>query len=360
MVKQKNEDTSDDEHDWRDIEVIGELKASNHGVKEPLVQLAVYAREVCVSQPTRRYLHAFTICGSWMTTWVFDRSGCYDPDPFNIHQQPERFIQVIAGYIMMDEEQLGLDTFIERDGDGYFVQVEKNVRIQLEPKPLIRQRAIVSRGTSCFLSRMADSGNWDYVTKFSWTSDRRESEPRLFQLANEKGVKGLARLVGHCDITSISEMRSVMTFKEPYTFRCTPNVSPSQSVHPLCPAVSSKTPSSTSAVNASVRSGKRKSTSEYPESKRPRFESDCASAQNEVTFKVQETQGTLVCLFPVRVRTIIAFFAVWLYLLLAGRSINTNRPWNCWGHCAMRSKHIGLFTLRARFFTGTSRRTTSS
>ncbi|KAL1976835.1 hypothetical protein VTN31DRAFT_3117 [Thermomyces dupontii] len=32
IVKRKNEDTSDDEHDWRDIEVIGELKASNHGV----------------------------------------------------------------------------------------------------------------------------------------------------------------------------------------------------------------------------------------------------------------------------------------------------------------------------------------
>ena len=182
VLKRRNGDTSNDEHDWRDIEVIGELKASDRGVKDPLVQLAGYAREVFASQPTRRYLHAFTICGSLMTTWVFDRSGCYSPASFNTHEQPERFIRVIAGYTMMDEEQLGLDTFIERDGDRHFVRVqheESEVRLELQPKPLIRQRAIVSRGTSCFLSRMGNSEDWEYVTKFSWTSDRREPEATL-------------------------------------------------------------------------------------------------------------------------------------------------------------------------------------
>ncbi|KAL1972135.1 hypothetical protein VTN31DRAFT_7354 [Thermomyces dupontii] len=292
MVKRKNEHTSDNGHDWRDIDVIGELKGSNHGVKGPLVQLAVYAREVFAWQPTRRYLHAFTICGSWMTTWVFDRSGCYSPDSFNIRQQPERFIRVIAGYVMMNEEELGRDTFIQRDGDRYFIQFEKNLRFQLKPKPLLCHRAIVSRGTSCFFSRMADSEDWDYVTKFSWTSDRWESEVRLLQRANERGVKGIVRLVGHCDITSISELRSEMTFKEPYTFRDTPNVSPSQSVHPPCPAVSSENPSWNSAVNSSGRLGKRKATSEYPKSKRSRFESGSVSAPKEVTFQVREAQGT--------------------------------------------------------------------
>ncbi|EDN02619.1 predicted protein [Histoplasma mississippiense (nom. inval.)] len=84
IVKRKSGKPSDTEHDWRDIEAIGELKASdNRGVKDTLVQLA--------------------------------RSG-----PFNIHKEPERFIRMMAGYTMMNEDELGLDMFIERDGNNRF------------------------------------------------------------------------------------------------------------------------------------------------------------------------------------------------------------------------------------------------
>jgi Fungal protein kinase len=55
-----------------------------------------------------------------------DRSGCYSPGAFDIHEEPERFIQVIAGYTMMDEEELGLDTFTEQDGDCRFVHIEQD------------------------------------------------------------------------------------------------------------------------------------------------------------------------------------------------------------------------------------------
>lgn len=102
----------DSKHDWRDIEVIGELKESGKdGVKKTLVQVARYVRDIFAYQPTRRFVHAFTICGREMEVWVFDRSGCYSPGPFDIHQEPERFVRVIAGYTMMDEDELGLDTF---------------------------------------------------------------------------------------------------------------------------------------------------------------------------------------------------------------------------------------------------------
>ncbi|KMU73473.1 hypothetical protein CISG_03608 [Coccidioides immitis RMSCC 3703] len=146
IVKRKSGKPSDTDHDWGDIEVIGELKASNNdGVKRTLVQLARYARDVLTCQPTRQYLHAFTICGPFMTAWVFDRSGCYSPGPFNIHEQPERFIQVIAGYTMMNEEDLGLDTFTERDGNHRFIYVAQEgteMKLQMKPQPLTRQRAI--------------------------------------------------------------------------------------------------------------------------------------------------------------------------------------------------------------------------
>ncbi|OJD28487.1 hypothetical protein ACJ73_00118 [Blastomyces percursus] len=143
IIKQKTgePEPSDTKHNWKDIEVIGELKASNNGVKRTLVQIGRYVRDVFTCQPTRRYIHAFTICGREMEVWVFDRSGCYSPGAFDIHNEPERFIQVITGYTMMNQDELGLDTFTEQDGDCHFIHVEQEgaetmKRLQLKLDPL--------------------------------------------------------------------------------------------------------------------------------------------------------------------------------------------------------------------------------
>ncbi|KAL1977857.1 hypothetical protein VTN31DRAFT_716 [Thermomyces dupontii] len=262
-----------------------------------------------------------------MTTWVFDRSGCYSPDSFDIHKQPERFIRVIAGYTMMDEEQLGLDIFIERDGDRQFVRVKhegKEVRLELQSNPLICQRAIVSRGTVCFLSRKEVSEDWEYVTKFSWTSDRRQPESTLLQRANQKGVEGIARLEGHCSIVSISDMRSGMTFTTPYTFRGASNITQSQSLHSPLPALSAnKTRSWSSVVNSSERSNKRKSASTLPKPKRSRSGGNSVGASNEVTFEVQEKQGT--SLFSAREDPYDNRILRCLVIFPAGRPIYTYR-----------------------------------
>ncbi|RMZ89596.1 hypothetical protein DV736_g3180, partial [Chaetothyriales sp. CBS 134916] len=224
FVKPSDSQTSDTAHDWKDVRVIGELKESNRDKKGTLLQISRYVRDVFSCQPTRRYVHAFTICGREMEAWVFDRSGPYSPGPFDIHDEPERFIQVIAGYCMMNEEELGLDTFTERDVDGCFVTLEQDgaespTKMRLEPLPITHQRAIVCRGTSCFLTRTPGSKGHDCVTKFSWTSDRRRPEADLLRLARQRGVKGIANLIAHRRITDIAELRSGLTFGEPYSFR---------------------------------------------------------------------------------------------------------------------------------------------
>ncbi|KAL1956480.1 hypothetical protein VTO42DRAFT_7278 [Malbranchea cinnamomea] len=306
IVKRKIGEPSGSEHDWRDIEVIGELKASNsHGIKKTLVQLARYARDVFACQPTRRYLHAFTVCGRAMEVWVFDRSGCYSPGPFDIHDVPERFIQVITGYLMMNEDELGLDTFMERDGNSRFITIEQEGaevnRVQLRPKPLTRQRAIVCRGTSCYLTKSPDapeSDDWSYVTDFSWTSDRRKPEADLLRLANRKGVKGIATLVGHRFITSISEMRSGMTFTKRYSFRSPASAASSFSRSQPPPALSqsfSDLHSLSIAETTGERPLRKRKSGEIgsKSSKRSKSTSHQPSpARNEVTYDVEEAQGT--------------------------------------------------------------------
>lgn len=294
VVRRKNRESSEAEDIQKDIAVIGELKASNYnGVKKPLIQLAVYARDVFANQPTRRYLHAFTICGSKMEPWVFDRSGCYSPGPFNIHEYPDRFIRVLSGYIMMSEDELGLDTFKQREDGSELIQFEgdgyKTQRLQLHPVPLAHRRAIVSRATSCFLAKHPDSNDYDHVAKFSWLPSERKPETYFFKLAHQRGVQGIARLVGHCDITSINDMRSGITFTKRYSFRGTAG-SVSSFSRVLFEPQDQVNKHLGSKDNSTKRSMKRKLVDEDLKSKRPKFHQR-SSLQNEVTHLTMESDG---------------------------------------------------------------------
>ncbi|MCJ1237182.1 hypothetical protein MMC14_005167 [Varicellaria rhodocarpa] len=238
FVKPSGVGRSDAKHNWKDVQVIGELRASNSDWKTKLLQLGRYMRDIFYTQPTRRFVHGFTILGTTMELWVFDRSGPYSSGPFDIHEEPEQFIRAIAGYAMMSDEELGLDTFIERNGGDLFITITedatgKEKRFQLERDPLVVQRAIVCRGTTCYRTKDLED-----VAKFSWTSAKRSSEADLLRLAHQKCVKGVARLLGYQLITSIEEMRSGLTFPAPHHFRITSpdtsaSFSQSQSQQPL-------------------------------------------------------------------------------------------------------------------------------
>lgn len=52
-----------------------------------------------------------------MRSWMFDRSSPYSSTAFDINEKLKRFVRIIATYVMMSDEELSLDTFIERDND---------------------------------------------------------------------------------------------------------------------------------------------------------------------------------------------------------------------------------------------------
>ncbi len=216
----------DAKHDWRDVLVVGEHKKSGGNFKNDLVQLSGFVREVFAVQPTRLFVHCFFLLGTKMELWVFDRSGPYGSGEFDIHMEPEKFVQAIAGYAMMSDDELGLDAFLQQEDGGPFVSVTEDTsgeekRLRLEPKPFVKQRALVCRGTTCF--RTYDQAS---VVKLSWTSDKRKPEVEHLRLAREKGVKGITSLLGYHRITSIEELRKGLTFTKPYSFRfASPNSS---------------------------------------------------------------------------------------------------------------------------------------
>ena len=212
FVKNHNKPSSD-AYDWADVRVVGEHTVS---VKESkFQQLSRYAHHIFTAQPRRRFLHGFTLCHDIMELYIFDRSGSYSAEPFDIQAEPERFIRALSGYCMMSDEEIGLDTFIEREGTKEFVTVveektEKQIRLQMENNPIARQAAIVGRGTSCYRTFDQES-----VIKFAWPdASRWLTEPQLLRAAQEKKVKGVARLGGYKRITSVSEHRACLKFKQ--------------------------------------------------------------------------------------------------------------------------------------------------
>ncbi|KAG9249704.1 serine/threonine-protein kinase Sgk2 [Emericellopsis atlantica] len=203
---------------YKHVLVVGEQKKSydTGRFKADLLQITRYVRGVFADQPTRRFVHAFSLCASTMELWVFDRSGPYSSGPFDIHDEPDKFARAFVGYATMDDDAMGLDTFIERK-DGHRCVIlddlngnESKVRLR---SPIVRQKAVVCRGTTCFETRNS------HVAKFSWASDKRKLEVEQLKLAEERGVKGVAKVVAHRQITTIAEVRNGLEFPERHRFR---------------------------------------------------------------------------------------------------------------------------------------------
>ncbi|KAI9863684.1 MAG: hypothetical protein M1813_003707 [Trichoglossum hirsutum] len=221
-------------YNWRDVRVIGELKQSviKNAYLDEFKKFCGHAREVFASQPTRLFLHGFIIRGSTVELWVYDRSGPYSCERFDLHASPDRFIKVIVGYTMMSDEELGLNTYIEDNKYGKYIMIKldgkiKKQRLYLEEVPIASQRAIVCRGTTCYRAKRPNVKDWGFVVKFSWRSDKRRAEGELLQLAKDRGVWGVAELCGHEVRTSIAELRQGLQFGKPRIFPSS-SMSPSQ------------------------------------------------------------------------------------------------------------------------------------
>ncbi|KND86475.1 hypothetical protein TOPH_08888 [Tolypocladium ophioglossoides CBS 100239] len=203
---------------YKHVLVVGEQKKSDDTgkFKATLLQLARYVRGVFADQPTRRFVHGFTLSNSTMELWVFDRSGPYSSGPFDIHGEPDKFARAFVGYCTMDDDAMGLDTFIEREYGHRYITLDDTsggeTRLRLA-QAIVRQRAIVCRGTTCYGTRNS------HVAKFSWASDKRKQEVEHLKLAEERGVKGVARAVAYRRITTIGTMRKDLEFPGPHRFR---------------------------------------------------------------------------------------------------------------------------------------------
>ncbi|TWU78629.1 hypothetical protein ED733_005229 [Metarhizium rileyi] len=186
---------------WEHILVPGELKSnpSADRASKAWLDLGTYAREVLAAQDNRRFILGFTICGSLMRIWEFDRLGAIASEQFDINKDGLQFVTTILGFLWMNDEELGFDPTIKtKDGKRFFEINRKNSTERLIIDEVMqRARCIAGRATTCWKVHREGCPEEPLVVKDSWQYPERDEEGQLLLEATEKNVVNVAQYYHH-------------------------------------------------------------------------------------------------------------------------------------------------------------------
>ncbi|KAK8016085.1 hypothetical protein PG993_014274 [Apiospora rasikravindrae] len=155
--------------------------------------------EVLAAQDTRRFVLGFTICGSLMRVWLFDRLGGIASERFDINEDGQQFVCTILGFLWMDEEHLGFDPSMKTLDGQRFIEIERDggtERIIIDGV-MQRARCIVGRATTCWKAHCEDRPQTPLVIKDSWQYTERPEEGELVCEATAGGILNVARYYHH-------------------------------------------------------------------------------------------------------------------------------------------------------------------
>ncbi|KAK3383803.1 hypothetical protein B0T24DRAFT_688486 [Lasiosphaeria ovina] len=189
---------------WSHILVPGELKSNPSAdiLSKARLDLATYAREVLAAQDTRRFVLGFTICGSFMRIWEFDRLGGIASEKFDINKDGLQFVSTVLGFLWMNEEELGFDPTIMTANGERFIEIERDGSIErvIIDGVIQRVRYIASRASTCWKAHPEGYPQIPLVIKDSWQYPERDEEGDLLREATGKGVVNMARYYYHTTV----------------------------------------------------------------------------------------------------------------------------------------------------------------
>ncbi|KAF1354391.1 hypothetical protein EJ07DRAFT_132963 [Lizonia empirigonia] len=187
---------------WSQILVPGELKSNPSADKasKAWLDLGRYARDVFAAQDSRRFVLGFTLCGSFMRLWEFDRLGGIASEKFDINEDGLQFVSAVLGFLFLNEEQLGFDPTVITAGDKRYIEIERDNHTErlVIDEVVKRVPCVAGRATTCWRAhRDGDDSRTSLVIKDSWQFPEREEEGELLREATEKGVVNVARYYHH-------------------------------------------------------------------------------------------------------------------------------------------------------------------
>jgi len=189
---------------WSDVLICGELKKNPNADTAPNAwrSLVRYVSQVFATQDNRRFVLGFTICGSLMRVWEFDRLGGIASANFDIQGKDYWWALVYAmlSILIMSEEQLGFDpTIIKVDGKR-FIHIKRNDQQErlIIDEMVKHSPCIAGRATTCWKAHLElGDSRIPLVIKDSWQYPERQEEGEMIREATDKGVVNVARYYHH-------------------------------------------------------------------------------------------------------------------------------------------------------------------
>ncbi|KAN0076161.1 hypothetical protein V8E54_006303, partial [Elaphomyces granulatus] len=187
---------------WSQILVPGELKSNPSADTAPKawLDLGRYARKVLAAQDTRRFVLGFTICGSLMRVWEFDRLGGIASERFDINEDGLQFVSTILGFLWMNEEELGFDPTIITADNQRFIEIERDgvtERLIIDGVIHRARPCIAGRATICWKAHRERDSQTPLVIKDSWQYPERDEEGKVLCEATDLDVVNVARYYHH-------------------------------------------------------------------------------------------------------------------------------------------------------------------
>lgn len=150
-------------------------KPPARAIEPSWLDFAVYAKEIMAAQDNRRFLLSFTLYGSVMRVWQFDRLGGIVSEQFDIHKQGYKFVLTILGFLCMNDKELGLDPTIETIDNKRCIVIKREGQRKefIVLKELVKQdRNIEGRATKCWVGHPKTNPKKKLIVKDVWENGR--------------------------------------------------------------------------------------------------------------------------------------------------------------------------------------------
>ncbi|KAJ2914096.1 hypothetical protein MD484_g6317, partial [Candolleomyces efflorescens] len=171
-------------------------------VDEQLARVAIYARQLFIHQPNRRFVRTLFLTGHLLRLFHFDRSGVQYTPPLDVHEDPYTFVRLVLGMSSPNEADIGLDTSIRwtvengRKIAGTLTsRGEDDVELVyplLDIEPCFSRSVFRGRCTTCWRVSHPITGE-ELLVKDSWRSEDRTSEHVFLRMA--RGIPGVAQMI---------------------------------------------------------------------------------------------------------------------------------------------------------------------
>ncbi|KAJ2914980.1 hypothetical protein MD484_g5412, partial [Candolleomyces efflorescens] len=168
------------------------------------IQVGIYARQIFIHQPTRRFVRSLLLTETNARLYHFDRSGgMYTPE-INIHKDPYTFVRLVIGLNSLDESVMGFDDSIKwsiqdgrKVGGTLTTQRKDNTKViynLASVDPVTTFVDICGRGTQCWSVYDPTTGD-KLLVKDCWRAEDRE--PEYTYLEGLSGVQGVAQMMSY-------------------------------------------------------------------------------------------------------------------------------------------------------------------